>query len=68
MRRLIQITATLFVAISVGSLITQRATTQEIAPGHPVGPMPAAGFHSTASNLIISLANYYYQIIPMNTD
>ncbi len=59
MRRLIQITATLFVAISVGSLMTQRATTQEIAPGHPVGPMTAAGFHSTASNLIIPQSRAY---------
>jgi Ca-activated chloride channel family protein len=32
---------------------------QEIAPGHPVGPMTAAGFHTTASNLIIPQSRAY---------
>jgi len=59
MRRLIPIAATLFVAISVGSLMTQRARMQEIAPGHPVGPVTAAGFHTTASNLIIPQSRAY---------
>ena len=59
MRRLIPITATLIVAISVCSLLTQRARTQEIAPGHPVGPVTAGGFHSAASNLIIPQSRAY---------
>src|SRR5688572_26489825 len=51
MRRLFPVTATLLVAVvAVCSLVTQRATTQEIAPSHPVGPSAAvhANFHSAA--------------------
>lgn len=62
MRRLIPVTATLFVAVvSVCSLVTQRASTQEIAPGHPVPPTAAfhANFHSAAANLIIPQSRAY---------
>ena len=57
MRRLFPITATLFVAMSVCSLVTQRASTQEIAPSHPTGP--TAAFHSAAANLIIPQSRAY---------
>ena len=58
MRRLFPVTATLFVVVvAVCSLITQRATTQEIAPSHPVGP--TAGFHPMAANLIIPQSRAY---------
>ena len=58
MRRLFPVTATLFVVVVAVFSLTQRATTQEIAPSHPVGPT-AAGFHSTASNLIIPQSRAY---------
>ncbi len=58
MRRLFPITATML-AVVICSVLTQRATMQEIAPGHPVGPVTAAGFHTTASNLIIPQSRAY---------
>ena len=58
MRRLFPIAASLF-AVVICSVMTQRASMQEIAPGHPVGPVSAAGFHSTASNLIIPQSRAY---------
>ena len=58
MRRLFPVTATLFIAVvSICSLVTQRASTQEIVPGHPVGP--TAGFHSHAANIIIPQSRAY---------
>ena len=58
MRRLFPVTATLLIAVvSVCSLVTQRASTQEIAPSHPVGPVPA--FHSAAANIIIPQSRAY---------
>ena len=58
MRRLFPVTATLFVVVvAVCSLITQRATTQEIAPSHPVGP--TAAYHPMAANLIIPQSRAY---------
>lgn len=57
MRRLFPITASLF-AVVLCSVLTQRASMQEIAPG-PVGPVSAAGFQSTASNLIIPQSRAY---------
>ena len=58
MRRLFPVAATLFVVVvAVCSLVTQRANTQEIAPGHPVGPTSAA--HPMAANLIIPQSRAY---------
>ena len=58
MRRLFPVTATLFVVVvAVCSLVTQRASTQEIAPGHPVGPTSA--LHPMAANLIIPQSRAY---------
>jgi len=41
------------------SMVTPGARTQEIAGGAPARPMPAGGFHTTASNLIIPQARAY---------
>ena len=58
MRRLFPVTATLLVAVvAVCSLVTQRATTQEIAPSQPVGP--TAAFHPMAANIIIPQSRAY---------
>ena len=61
MRRLYSVTVILFLAVvSVCILVTQRASTQEIAPSHPVGPSAAhATFHSAAANLIIPQSRAY---------
>ncbi len=56
MRRLFPITAALL-AVVMFSVMTQRASTQEIAPGHPVGPTSA--FHPMAANLIIPQSRAY---------
>jgi Ca-activated chloride channel family protein len=58
MRRLFPITTVFIAVISVCSFVTQRATTQEITTGHPVGPI-TAGFQTTASNLIIPQSRAY---------
>lgn len=62
MRRLFPVTATMLVAVvAVCSLVTQRATTQEIAPSHPVKATAAfhANFQSAAANIIIPQSRAY---------
>ncbi|HKO59950.1 MAG TPA: VWA domain-containing protein [Pyrinomonadaceae bacterium] len=56
MRRLFPITAVLL-AVVVCSVLTQRASTQEITPSHPVGP--TAAFQPMAANLIIPQSRAY---------
>ena len=55
MRRLFPITAALLAVLCI--VLTQRASTQEIAPSHPVGP--TAAFHPMAANIIIPQSRAY---------
>ena len=63
MRRIIPATTSLLsLAVVVCAMLTHftpGARTQEIVGGAPVPTMPAGGFHTTASNLIIPQARAY---------
>ena len=63
MRRIIPATTSLLSLLSLIALLctmlTPGARTQEIVGGAPAPAMPAGGFHTTASNLIIPQARAY---------
>jgi Ca-activated chloride channel family protein len=49
----------LSIVLLLCAMFTRGALTQEIVGGPPAAPMTAAGFHTTASNLIIPQARVY---------
>ncbi len=60
MRRIIPAAASLLsIALLFCAMFTRGALTQEIVGGPPAPPMTAAGFHTTASNLIIPQSRVY---------